>query len=107
MVNWLHINKGSGQISYMRDCVCKHQLSWFFKDPSKDSRTFSRLLWFHSSEHVSLIYRKREARRQFLTTKVDLQMYYIPVSDQPSSPAKVSFRNRNKEFCSKTSKLTP
>ncbi|XP_063065213.1 phosphoinositide 3-kinase regulatory subunit 6 [Engraulis encrasicolus] len=34
-------------------------------------------------------FRKREARRQFLTSKINLQIYYIPVSDElPSSPAK-------------------
>ncbi|KAL2087094.1 hypothetical protein ACEWY4_018153 [Coilia grayii] len=34
-------------------------------------------------------FRKREARRQFLTSKINLQIYYIPVSDKPpSSPAR-------------------
>ncbi|KAM3864735.1 phosphoinositide 3-kinase regulatory subunit 6 [Diretmus argenteus] len=33
-------------------------------------------------------FRKREARRLFLTMKVNLQFYYIPVSETPSSPVK-------------------
>lgn len=49
-----------------------------------DDRVLGRLArTFHSL-------RKREARRLFLTSKVNLQFYYIPVSDDPSpsSPAK-------------------
>ncbi|KAI1896797.1 hypothetical protein AGOR_G00098510 [Albula goreensis] len=42
------------------------------------------------SKPIGSIYRKREARRLFLTMKLNLQMYYIPVSDEPTitSPVK-------------------
>lgn len=52
----------------------------------------------HVSSHVSHVRlvrccRKREARRLFLTMKINLQFYYIPVckAPTPNSSAKVSF----------------
>ncbi len=44
------------------------------------------------SNILALLHRKREARRRFLTMKVNLQMYYIPVTRQSStaSPVKVN-----------------
>ncbi|KAJ8363460.1 hypothetical protein SKAU_G00122910 [Synaphobranchus kaupii] len=49
-----------------------------------DDRVLGRL----AKAYYSL--RKREARRLFLTMKVNLQMYYVPVSDEPAvtSPVK-------------------
>uniref|UniRef100_A0A8C2PUG0 Phosphoinositide-3-kinase regulatory subunit 6 n=1 Tax=Cyprinus carpio TaxID=7962 RepID=A0A8C2PUG0_CYPCA len=45
--------------------------------------------------------RKREARRRFLTTKVNLQMYYIPVARQSStaSPVKENVPSTSNNFC--------
>ncbi|XP_035262915.1 phosphoinositide 3-kinase regulatory subunit 6 isoform X2 [Anguilla anguilla] len=48
-----------------------------------DDRVLGRL----AKAYYSL--RKREARRLFLTTKVNLQMYYVPVSDAPAATSPV------------------
>ncbi|KTG35775.1 hypothetical protein cypCar_00007308 [Cyprinus carpio] len=50
---------------------------------------------------LALLYRKREARRRFLTTKVNLQMYYIPVARQSStaSPVKENVPSTSNNFC--------
>ncbi|XP_062403907.1 phosphoinositide 3-kinase regulatory subunit 6 [Sardina pilchardus] len=50
-------------------------------------------------------FRKREARRQFLTAKINLQMYYIPVSDQTSSPVKENGSSVTSNPCSLASYL--
>ncbi|KAG5278998.1 hypothetical protein AALO_G00105010 [Alosa alosa] len=50
-------------------------------------------------------FRKREARRQFLTAKINLQIYYIPVSDQTSSPAKENTSSVASSPCSLASYL--
>ncbi|KAG1940776.1 phosphoinositide 3-kinase regulatory subunit 6 isoform X1 [Pimephales promelas] len=46
-------------------------------------------------------FRKREARRRFLTAKVNLQMYYIPVARQSSatSPVKETVPSTSSNFC--------
>ncbi|XP_067315628.1 phosphoinositide 3-kinase regulatory subunit 6 isoform X2 [Pseudorasbora parva] len=46
-------------------------------------------------------FRKREARRRFLTMKVNLQMYYIPVARQSSaaSPVKETVPSTSSNFC--------
>ncbi|XP_066560455.1 phosphoinositide 3-kinase regulatory subunit 6 isoform X2 [Amia ocellicauda] len=45
--------------------------------------------------------RKREARRLFLTTKLNLQIYYIPVTDetQSASPVKENVSSISSKFC--------
>ncbi|MBN3295424.1 PI3R6 kinase, partial [Amia calva] len=45
--------------------------------------------------------RKREARRLFLTTKLNLQIYYIPVTDetQSASPVKENVSAISSKFC--------
>ncbi|XP_067229286.1 phosphoinositide 3-kinase regulatory subunit 6 [Chanodichthys erythropterus] len=46
-------------------------------------------------------FRKREARRRFLTMKVNLQMYYIPVArhSSASSPVKETVTSSSSNFC--------
>lgn len=53
-------------------------------------------------------YRKREARRLFLTMKVSLQFYYIPVcpAQAPSSPATVNLNQYTGDSCTLGSYLS-
>ncbi|XP_061077813.1 phosphoinositide 3-kinase regulatory subunit 6 isoform X2 [Conger conger] len=60
-----------------------------------DDRVLGRL----AKAYYSL--RKREARRLFLTMKVNLQMYYVPVSDEPAvtSPVKENISPGKTDLC--------
>ncbi|KAG7491623.1 hypothetical protein MATL_G00005610 [Megalops atlanticus] len=66
-----------------------------------DDRVLGRL----AKAYYSL--RKREARRLFLTMKVNLQMYYIPVSDEATitSPVKENISPSKKNLCALASYL--